>query len=535
MKRLSSAITLSILVLSPAVASAAAQKLLLREVVVSPTQAEYIAIYNPGTTAVDLTNYFIADYETYYKVALAPPPAALSADFLVRFPAGATIAPGRTQYISVAGAECFKSACGVTGTFVGFGVLPTYEITIPADTTKASPIVPDMLSPFTGSVGSTRGLTNGGEPLVLFYWDSAAGSLVTDVDYVYYGVAGTANPAVNKTGVTVNGQTYLNDSADDPTHHAPISTGTVTLNTCRVDFTEGNQITTGGNGVNGRNETSENWAATWTACPLTSLTDVDGDTVADTADNCPFDANTNQLDTDNDGVGNVCDNCPVDGNSDQLDTDADSVGDACDLCPTTPGTPADNGCPAGASSSSGAGGAGSGSSSSTGQGGSTSVGSSSSSSTGQGSSSSASTSSSSTGSSSSSSTGSSSSSASSSSSSSSASSSASSSSASSSASSSSASSSSSSGQGGASVGSGASTGSGTSSAQSSSSGATTTTTTTGGSGGADGSGGGGSGGGEPGGCGCATVGSEQPAELPYAPFVALAGMALSLRRRRARR
>ena len=119
MKRLVSATVLFSLVMLPAVASAAAQKLLIREVVVSPNQAEYVAIKNTGTTAVDLTNYFIADYATYYTLALATPPAPATSDFVVQFPAGATIQPGETQYIAVGGGECFKSACGVTGTFRG--------------------------------------------------------------------------------------------------------------------------------------------------------------------------------------------------------------------------------------------------------------------------------------------------------------------------------------------------------------------------------------------------------------------------------
>src|SRR5262249_8856589 len=151
--------------------SAAAQKLLLREVVVSPNQAEYVAIMNPGTTAVDLTNYFIADLNTYYQIALAAPPATGTADFLVQFPAGATIQPGETQYISVGGAECFKSACNPpTGaSFLGFGVYPTYEIETGDARSVAS--VPNMIAPFATAVGSTRGLTNGGEPVVLFFWD----------------------------------------------------------------------------------------------------------------------------------------------------------------------------------------------------------------------------------------------------------------------------------------------------------------------------------------------------------------------------
>jgi hypothetical protein len=75
----------------------------------------------------------------------------------------------------------------------------------------------------------------------------------------------------------------------------------------------------------------------------TLVTDSDDDGIADTVDNCPSDANANQLDTDSDGTGDVCDsdddndgvndatdNCPLTSNADQLDTDHDGLGDACD-------------------------------------------------------------------------------------------------------------------------------------------------------------------------------------------------------------
>jgi hypothetical protein len=40
---------------------------------------------------------------------------------------------------------------------------------------------------------------------------------------------------------------------------------------------------------------------------MTDDTDTDGDGVIDTADNCPIDANADQLDTDGDEIGDVCD------------------------------------------------------------------------------------------------------------------------------------------------------------------------------------------------------------------------------------
>ena len=77
-------------------------------------------------------------------------------------------------------------------------------------------------------------------------------------------------------------------------------------------------------------------------------TDVDGDLVDSTTDNCPFNSNPDQLDSDNDGLGNSCDSTPngdddedgVDNaadncinieNSNQANLDGDSQGDACDL------------------------------------------------------------------------------------------------------------------------------------------------------------------------------------------------------------
>lgn len=75
----------------------------------------------------------------------------------------------------------------------------------------------------------------------------------------------------------------------------------------------------------------------------TSSADTDGDGVANASDNCPVEANPDQLNTDGDRKGDVCDqdddgdirpdtrdNCPLVANGNQRDGDRDGQGDTCD-------------------------------------------------------------------------------------------------------------------------------------------------------------------------------------------------------------
>ena len=60
--------------------------------------------------------------------------------------------------------------------------------------------------------------------------------------------------------------------------------------------------------------------------------DSDTDSVLDSVDNCPLDANPDQADDDADTVGTACDNCVSVVNLDQSNLDTDAFGDACDNC-----------------------------------------------------------------------------------------------------------------------------------------------------------------------------------------------------------
>jgi hypothetical protein len=66
-------------------------------------------------------------------------------------------------------------------------------------------------------------------------------------------------------------------------------------------------------------------------------TDLDGDGIPNTSDNCPNYANANQGNEDGDPLGDPCDPCPIDPASPPVDPDNDMVSDSCDPRPTMPG------------------------------------------------------------------------------------------------------------------------------------------------------------------------------------------------------
>ena len=60
------------------------------------------------------------------------------------------------------------------------------------------------------------------------------------------------------------------------------------------------------------------------------IIDVDGDTIPDNTDNCPYTYNQFQYDFDRDNTGDWCDNCPLTNNPDQLDSNDNERGDVCE-------------------------------------------------------------------------------------------------------------------------------------------------------------------------------------------------------------
>ncbi|MCI0692412.1 lamin tail domain-containing protein [candidate division KSB1 bacterium] len=234
---------------------AAQDHLLITEFAVTPTAGEFIEIYNPTDQTIDLTNYYITDATFpgnppayYYNTVLGNGGGGSFADFNARFPAGTSIAPGAYQTIALNGSNNFMTT---------YSVAPTYEL---YEDAASADNIPDMLEATTGSINRQGGLTDNGEAIILFYWDGTS-NLVKDVDYVVWG---DKVEAVDKTGVTINNETYLDDTpiadqtvvnADNDADENPHNPGMSAQRRLDVEDLE---IWTGGNGITGHNETSEN-------------------------------------------------------------------------------------------------------------------------------------------------------------------------------------------------------------------------------------------------------------------------------------
>ncbi len=232
--------------------------------------SEFIEVANPTATDVDLSDVYLTDATysptgiLYWKIADGTHDAnsiggGFFNDFHVRFPAGYVLSAGDTLSISVNGSEKY---------FEAYGRLPDlelYEDGFVPDT------VPEMVAVFPGSVH--RGdplreqeaallptLGDGAESLILYTWDGST-DLVADLDIMFWGTS--ADVLFDKSGVTVGASTYLDDTA--PASQQPVATTEQNFGQAyaRLSADEGTEAISGGNGLTGHDETSENLGTTW--------------------------------------------------------------------------------------------------------------------------------------------------------------------------------------------------------------------------------------------------------------------------------
>ena len=229
--------------------------LLITEITITPATGEFVEIHNSGATPIDLTNIYLTDATFagggtfYYQIVVGAGGGGPGfADFHVRFPTGATINANEYQTIALNGSADFVSA---------YATNPTYKV---FNDGVADGITP-MLEARPGSTDENNsGLSDGGEVLVLYSWDGNS-DLVQDIDYILWG---DKVEAIDKTGIAIDGpdagpdtSSYLADTIIASQSVVSSSAHASGMSWQRGDLTEGLETQSGGNGIDGSDETSE--------------------------------------------------------------------------------------------------------------------------------------------------------------------------------------------------------------------------------------------------------------------------------------
>ncbi|MEZ4387435.1 MAG: hypothetical protein R3D98_07605 [Candidatus Krumholzibacteriia bacterium] len=245
---------------------------------------ELVEIHNPNSFPVDLSNYYLTDAinynfstQVYWAITAGNPTQQTVGgghynDFTARFPDGYVLGAGQTLVLSIASSGWFERI---------YSRLPDIELYADDLSVEGVPAMrpvfvnpPDDLpgnsifTPGRSSGTSADQLPKGipeleefyGEPVILYYWAEGE-PLVTDIDVFMFGNEKTGNFRVGFDKSLVPGYQPDTPVADQDWFVDVDSSGDRSYT--RIDADEGTQLTVGSNGVGGRDETSEDWTATF--------------------------------------------------------------------------------------------------------------------------------------------------------------------------------------------------------------------------------------------------------------------------------
>tara|TARA_B100002052_G_scaffold296354_1_gene324591 strand:- start:1366 stop:3159 length:1794 start_codon:yes stop_codon:yes gene_type:complete len=222
--------------------------LVFTRVTIQPTEAEFIAIYNPTGEPIDLSDYYITDAtksntgDYYYNITQGSDYWSSNfSDFIARFPDSYSIESEQTIILGLHNSETFNSYYGYDA---DLNLFEDMRNAIDGETTIS-----------LGSAFVNQNiLGDDAEMLMLFRWDGIS-DLVEDVDYFIWG---NTNEAINKTGIA----SYLSDTPIE--NQIPYYSHGQDSTFVRIAIdSEGDEISSGGNGITGHDETSEDFLSTW--------------------------------------------------------------------------------------------------------------------------------------------------------------------------------------------------------------------------------------------------------------------------------
>jgi len=230
--------------------------LVFNRITVKPNQAEMISIYNPTSQSVDLSDYYITDSASgsggYYNL-----PSGVNYynnsifDFIVGFPNSLSIESQDSLIIGMSDTQSFADY---------YGYNPDLILSDMRDLINDAPV-----AGVASTIGGAAELGDSSEMLMLF--KMVGNDNVMDVDYFIWGNAGSST-AINKTGVG----SYLPDNSFELQTPYPSHNDGQTF--VRLSSSsEGNEVSSGGNGITGNNETSEDFLNTWSVISTPEIVD----------------------------------------------------------------------------------------------------------------------------------------------------------------------------------------------------------------------------------------------------------------------
>jgi len=239
-------ISLMLLAWLPLVVWAQIDHLVFTEVVLQPSDGEYVRIENPTGAPINLADYYLTDAtdpangKYYYNLPSGTDYwSGGSTDFIVRFP-DQDLAANSALVVSITSSTSYQNT---------YGHAP--DLALKED---FLPVVAGQ----TTIGAAPYFLDNTLETLVLFHWDGSS-SIVQDVDYLLWG---DTTYAVDKTDVAG----YQPDTPIANQSVAPVALNGYKL--IRAANNEGAEVSTSGNGITGHDETSEDLANTWIVTTL---------------------------------------------------------------------------------------------------------------------------------------------------------------------------------------------------------------------------------------------------------------------------